>query len=81
MRKFALLVIRIDFLIYQASKFQKHDFELMVGPKDPPSVATFWLGFETPDPHGHAWGNAHFWALERPKKSKMADKGQNLDFS
>ena len=53
----------------------------MMYPKGPPSGSTFWLGFESPDPYGWAWGHAHFWAHVRPKKSKMLNKAQNYDFS
>ena len=55
-------------------KNRKHDFEITVDPKGPPCGSTFWLGFETPDLYGRAWGHAHFWAHTRPKKSKMIDK-------
>ena len=40
---------------FRPKKFQKHDFEIKVDPKGPPSESTFWLGFETPEPCGCTW--------------------------
>ena len=60
----------------QASKFQKHDFEIILNQKGQPSGSTFWLDLETPDPYVWVWGHTNFWAHARPKKSKMADKAQ-----
>ena len=31
------------------SKFRKHNFEIVVDPKGPPSGSTFWSGWEAPD--------------------------------
>ena len=30
---------------------RKHDFEIKVGPKGPPSGSNFWLGFMNSDPY------------------------------
>ena len=50
----------------------KHNFEITVDLKGPPSGPTFWLGFEDPDPYGYLWGQKIENGNQGPKPELFA---------
>ena len=65
----------------QAWKFRKHDFEIVVGSKVPPSGPNVWPGLETLDQCGPAWRPRPFSHQKRPTKTNMKNKHHNLNLS
>ena len=56
----------------RGQKSWKHNFELTVDLKGPPSGPTFWLGFEDPDPYGYLWGQKIENGNQGPKPELFA---------
>ena len=54
----------------QGLKSWKHDFEITVDPKGPPSGSTFWSGFEGPD-----CGATPLFRVQKPKMANKAQTG------
>ena len=61
-------------------KFRKHNYEIVVDPKGPPSRPTFWSGVEALNHKGCAWWPRLFSRQKWSNKTKMKNKVRKLNF-